>query len=218
MLIHSFQLAKRLVKMGNHMGAARMLVRVSGYISQFPSTTVNILTTTVAECTQAGLKQAAYKQSCILVRPENIDQVNPKFKKKVESIARKPVKQDDDPEPLSPCPHCNFQIPESQLDCPSCKNHIPFCIASGKHMTLSDWSQCPSCKMCANYSDLKRVLEHEAVCPMCDQQVQPMMVKISDDVSKDFKTLVGLMKDANGEEDEDENGEMDSDDGADMLG
>ena len=51
MNFHSFQLAKRLVKMGNHMGAARMLIRVSNNISQFPSTKVNILTTTVAECT-----------------------------------------------------------------------------------------------------------------------------------------------------------------------
>jgi WD repeat-containing protein 19 len=46
--------------MNNHLGAARMLIRVANNISQFPSTTVNILTTTVAECTQAGLKQAAY--------------------------------------------------------------------------------------------------------------------------------------------------------------
>ena len=82
-------------------------------------------------------------------------------------------------------------------------------------MTLSDWSQCPSCKLCANYSDIKRVLEHEPVCPMCEQQVQPMMVKISDDASRDFKALVALMKDPNGE---DEAGEMDSDEGADMLG
>lgn len=59
-LIHSFQLSKRLIKMGNHMGAARMLIRVSNNISQFPNSTVNILTTTVAECTQAGLKKAAY--------------------------------------------------------------------------------------------------------------------------------------------------------------
>jgi WD repeat-containing protein 19 len=29
MLIHSYQLAKRLAKIGNHLGAARMLVRVS---------------------------------------------------------------------------------------------------------------------------------------------------------------------------------------------
>lgn len=51
MIVHSFQLAKRLVKMGNHVGAARMLVRVSKNISMFPATVVNILTTTVAECT-----------------------------------------------------------------------------------------------------------------------------------------------------------------------
>jgi WD repeat-containing protein 19 len=73
MLVHSFQLGKRLVKMGNHLGAARMLIRVAKNISQFPSTTINILTTTVAECTQAGLKHAAYQQAIILVRPENID-------------------------------------------------------------------------------------------------------------------------------------------------
>lgn len=168
MLIHSFQLAKRLVKIGNHLGAARMLIRVADNISQFPSTTVNILTTTVAECTQAGLKMAAYKQSCILVRPENIDQVNPKFKKKIEAIARKPVKQEDDPEPRSACPHCQFQIPESCLDCMNCKNTIPFCIASGKHMIVSDWSVCPSCKLCANYSDFKKLLEADPQCPMCD--------------------------------------------------
>jgi len=112
-MIHSFQLSKRLIKMGNHLGAARMLARVCNNISQFPNSTVNILTTTVAECTQAGLKKEAYKWGCILVRPENIDQVNPKFKKKVESIARKPVKEDDVPEPLSLCPHCKFELPES---------------------------------------------------------------------------------------------------------
>jgi WD repeat-containing protein 19 len=94
--------------MGNHMGAAKLLNRVAKNISQFPATTVNILTTCVAECTQAGLKKAAYTQSVILVRPEYIDQVNPKFKKKVEAIARKPVAGDDPPDTLTPCPHCNF--------------------------------------------------------------------------------------------------------------
>jgi len=42
------------------------------------------------------------------VRPENIDQVAPKFKKKVEAIARKPVAGDDPAEPLTQCPHCQF--------------------------------------------------------------------------------------------------------------
>jgi WD repeat-containing protein 19 len=95
--------------------------------------------------------------------------VNPKFKKKVESIARKPVKVDDDPELLSPCPFCNFEIPETQLECPQCKNNIPFCIASGKHMVVSEWSSCPTCKMCGIYSELKKVLEADPTCPMCEE-------------------------------------------------
>lgn len=62
---------------------------------------INIMTTTIAECAQSNLKAAAYTWSCVLIRPENIDQVPPKFKKKVEQIARRPVKTEDDPEPLS---------------------------------------------------------------------------------------------------------------------
>lgn len=71
MLIHSFTLAKRLVKMNDHLGAARMLIRVATNISQFPQNNVNILTSCVAECTKANLKQAAFNWACILVRPEN---------------------------------------------------------------------------------------------------------------------------------------------------
>jgi len=62
-------------------------------------------------------------------------------------------------------------------------------------MRLSDWTSCPQCKMCANYSDLKRVLEAEPVCPMCAGNVPPMSVKISDDPAADFKALINLMKD-----------------------
>lgn len=199
--------------MGNHMGTARLLNRICNNISQFPSSTVKILTTCVAECAQAGLKQAAYKWSCILVRPEYIDQVNPKFKKKVEGIARKPVKVDDDPEPLSPCPHCAYQIPETSLECPQCKNNLPFCVASGKHMVVSEWSSCPSCKMVANYQDFKRVLESEATCPMCEEDVPPMSIKISDNAEGDFKALAALMKDpTEKKEDGEGGGDLDSDD------
>lgn len=56
MLIHSFTLAKRLVKINDHLGAARMLMRVATNISQFPQNNVNILTSCVAECTKANLK------------------------------------------------------------------------------------------------------------------------------------------------------------------
>ena len=36
MLIHSYQLSKRFIKMGNHLGAARLLIRVCNSISLFP--------------------------------------------------------------------------------------------------------------------------------------------------------------------------------------
>lgn len=130
--------------------------------------------------------------------------MNPKFKKKVEATARKPVKGEDEPEPLSACPFCQFKIPETQLECPSCKNNLPFCIASGKHMVLSDWSSCPSCKMCCLYPDMKRILEADPTCPMCEQNVAPMSLKISDDPQTEFKALVALMKDPTDNQQEEE--------------
>jgi WD repeat-containing protein 19 len=78
--------------MNDHITTAKLMVRICNNIGQFPSSQTKILTTCVAECAQAGFKQAAYKWACILVRPEHIDQVNPKFKKKVEGIARKPIR------------------------------------------------------------------------------------------------------------------------------
>ena len=80
-------------------------------------------------------------------------------------------------------------------------------------MILSDWSSCPSCKMCANYSDFKRVLEAEPVCPMCEAQVPPMTVKIAEDPAGEFKALVALMKDPTDNiEEVAEGNDLDSDD------
>ena len=80
-------------------------------------------------------------------------------------------------------------------------------------MTLSDWTNCPQCKMFANYTDLKRVLEASPECPMCEAQVPPMTIKISDDPQADFKALVTLMKDPTEtkEEGEENGGDLDSD-------
>lgn len=81
-------------------------------------------------------------------------------------------------------------------------------------MTMSEWSTCPSCKMCANYSDFKRVLEADPVCPMCEAQVPPMSVKISDDAAGEFKALAALMKEPQDNKDEQiaEGNDLDSDD------
>jgi len=61
MLLHSYQLVKRLVKMGNHVGAARLLIRVCNNISLFPQNMAQVMTSCIGECTQAGLKRAAYQ-------------------------------------------------------------------------------------------------------------------------------------------------------------
>lgn len=80
-------------------------------------------------------------------------------------------------------------------------------------MILNEWSVCPACKMCANYSEFKKVLENEQVCPMCDQHVPPMQVKICEDPAAEFKTLINLMKDPTDskKDGEDQDGELDSD-------
>jgi WD repeat-containing protein 19 len=54
--LHSYALAKKKVKMGDHLGAARLLTRVCENISQFPQNMTNIMTTTIGECSQSGLK------------------------------------------------------------------------------------------------------------------------------------------------------------------
>ena len=89
MLLHSYILVKKLVKLGDHMNAAHMLIRVSKSISRFPSHTVPILTSTVIECQRAGLKQSAFEFASMLMRPEHRAEVNPKFKRKIEAIVRK---------------------------------------------------------------------------------------------------------------------------------
>jgi len=114
---------------------------------------------------------------------------------------------------LSPCPYCRFNIPETRLDCPQCKRNIPFCIASGKHMVLTEWSTCPQCLMCCNYTDMKRCLEMEPVCPICEKPTAPMSVTISQNAETEFKALVELMKDSGPQADEKEkNGDEEEDD------
>lgn len=113
-LLHSYILVKTLVKMDDHLGAARMLIRVSKSISKFPGHTVAILTSTVIECYRAGLKQSAFQFAALLMRPENRGAIDAKFKRKIESIVRRP-ETDEIHELNSPCPFCDTLIPKSSL-------------------------------------------------------------------------------------------------------
>lgn len=160
LLLHSYILTKRLVALKDHRGAALMLLRVVKNISKFPSHVVPILTSAVIECQRADLKKSCYEYACTLMRPEYRDQIPETFKAKIEKQVRR-APTEEDPEVLTECPFCQMAIPDSTLDCPSCRNFIPYCITTGLHMVLDDWSMCPSCKFPSLYSAFYSAIETE---------------------------------------------------------
>jgi WD repeat-containing protein 19 len=63
------------------------------------------------------------------MRPEYRDDIPEAFKQKVEKFVRRPSTEQDE-DGSSPCPFCAFDLPDSLLDCPSCRNALPYCIAT----------------------------------------------------------------------------------------
>lgn len=180
MILHSYLLVKIHVKRGDHLKAARMLIRVSNNISKFPSHVVPIFTSAVIECHRAGLKNSAFGFAAMLMRPEYRNEINPTYRKKIEAMVRRPDTSELEEE-TTPCPFCGFQLPQNELLCISCKNNLPYCIATGRHMLKEDWSVCPHCEFPALYSQLTLLLETESVCPMCAETLDVSQVrKISD--------------------------------------
>ena len=153
-LLHSYIIVRLHIRRGQHLNAARLLIRVAESISKFPSRkrlsyylmfiqiyncllilfyvdVVPILTSTVIECDRAGLKNAAFQYAAVLVKPEYRDQLDAKYKKKIEGTVRRPPKGFVDPEDdLSPCPFCDTPIPSTLLLCLHCKQPIPICIVT----------------------------------------------------------------------------------------
>jgi len=170
MLIHSYLLAKANVKRGDHAGAARMLIRIANSISKFPAHAVPILTSAVIECQRSGFKNSAFKFAAMLMRPEHRPQIDEKYRKKIENIVRKPDKSEKD-EGRTPCPFCESAVPESELTCSNCKSTIPYCIATGKHVTRSDLVICPKCRFPGIGADLRKFLNEMSTCPMCHEKV-----------------------------------------------
>merc|ERR1719398_488677 len=110
MIIHSYVIVKRLVKIGDHVNAAHMLLRVARNIQQFPAHLVPILTSVVIECQRAGMKDQAYQFACTLMRPEHRSQISEQYKRKIETIVRKPQNTEQAgalvKEEMHPCPYC----------------------------------------------------------------------------------------------------------------
>jgi len=179
MLLHSYVIVRIIANLGDHETAARMLIRVAKNISKFPKHVVQILTSAVLECQRVGFSGSAYEYASILVRPEYRMQINEKYKKKIEGTVRKRSKDElvDPPEQSSPCPFCSAMVPDTHLECDNCKQTIPYCIATGRHLVLTDWSFCPSCHFPALYSAFVKLVKAEGTCPMCEQSVQEAAIK-----------------------------------------
>jgi len=189
MILHSYILVKVLVKQGDHLGGARMLIRVAKHISKFPSHVVPILTSTVIECQRSGLRRNAYEYASMLMRPEYRSQIASQYKRKIEAIVRKRPDMTEEEEPQAPCPFCASQIPETLLDCPSCLSVIPYCIATGHHMVLEEWTQCTNCKFPALFTSFKKVLENEPICPMCAKECAPTALSFVANPKEELKRL-----------------------------
>lgn len=63
-----------------------------------------------------------------------------KYKKKIELMVRKPDRGEEPAEGLSACPFCHLPGLETQLQCISCQNIIPFDVATGT--VLGCWALC----------------------------------------------------------------------------
>ncbi|XP_001606822.2 WD repeat-containing protein 19 isoform X1 [Nasonia vitripennis] len=177
-LLHSYILVRLHVKRNDHLKGARMLIRVANNISKFPAHVVPILTSTVIECHRAGLRSAAFNFAAMLMRPEYRSQIDAKYSKKIEAIVRKPprTKEKDEDEPLTNCPYCKSRLPETEVNCDKCKNTIPFCIATGRHIVENDFTACPQCDFPAIRSEFMRIIETDETCPICSEHVDPKSV------------------------------------------
>nr|XP_039264721.1 WD repeat-containing protein 19-like [Styela clava] len=182
LILHSYILARSHIKRGDHLKAARMLIRVAENISKFPGHIVPILTSTVVECHKSGLRASSFSYAAMLMRPEYRNKIDEKYKRKIEQIVRKSGgKGEDEEEPDAPCPFCNYSLSETELLCPSCKSQIPYCIATGRHIVKTDMCVCPSCDFPALYSEFQKFLDSDPTCPMCSETVlADTLVRVKD--------------------------------------
>lgn len=147
--------------------------------------TIQILTSLVIECQRAGLPKNALKFAHILMRPENRDKVDAKFKRKIETLVRKSpggqVSEDEANKELSaeysPCPFCAAQIEEYNTSCNMCKRALPFCMASGRHLVPRGLARCPHCLFPAIEVYLLKLLTYESLCPLCAQPLVPDQIE-----------------------------------------
>jgi WD repeat-containing protein 19 len=230
-LLHSYLLVKRLVKLGDHMAAAKMLLRVAQNVSKFPLHLVNILTSTVIECQRAGLKASAYEYAVQLMRPEHRSNIDVNLKKKIEAIVRRRTEKEEVPEEMSPCPISNQQISVTELECPTTRDALPMCVVTGRHIVIDDFCFCPISKSPALYSAYRKYIEAEldaardegreqiALDPVLSKEIKitDLTLSSSEDAKKYIQKYNNVFeeKKKKKEDDDDEDGEENNENGND---
>ncbi|XP_013141538.1 PREDICTED: WD repeat-containing protein 19 [Papilio polytes] len=117
-VLHTYILVRTHVKRGRHELAARLLLRTANDVAFFPTHQhqVSILTSTVIECSRAGLKHQAHHWARVLMQPEYRSQVYI-------------VKGD-----LTACPECDFpaiysefvELLQEEGKCPMCGENVDY--------------------------------------------------------------------------------------------
>lgn len=110
--------------------------------------------------------------------------MNAQYVRKIEQIVRKRDAAEEAPETASPSPYDpSTLVPDTVLECPTTKNVIPYCIATGRHIVLHDLCVCPSCAFPATFSAFTRLIDQteEHTCPMCSQPIALATVRKMDE-------------------------------------
>lgn len=172
MLLHSYVIVKDLIKiLKDETTGARMLLRVARNIQKFPKHISEILSATITQCVKTGFKKSAFEYSCFLIQDEKYRLgLEEKERKKIEGIVRKSGKDDlkDPPENSTPCPFCSAPVPETELECGGCKNMLPFCVVTGKHVVSNDFALTPCCSFPCIYSAMIQRIKGCNFCPACN--------------------------------------------------
>ena len=54
----------------------------------------------------------------------------------VRLYSRKPDKAEEE-EAQDPCPYCGNEVAQTKLDCPECKNTIPYCVITVRQLSVN---------------------------------------------------------------------------------
>lgn len=194
LLLHSYLLMKILAKINAHQAAGWLSLRIAESIEAFgKGHRVGILAFAALQCYKIKLGQSALKFAGVLMQSEYRAQLSADLLEKLEYVINNPIpSQAESPE--TPCPMCKKPLPILSKRCGSCfagaKTILPFCVATGVHMSSEGASFCPNCQFPALWQPFLKLLNQtESVCPMCTESTAAEDVKLCGDPAQLFQNF-----------------------------